>query len=330
MATELPSWNWAGSGDTAEVDGETFRFRVLGLDTDHELVVLKTAEIGHDYEQLIRRERPDRIVELGMKDGGSAALLAVAARPEVLVGIDLGPVPERLTDLVRRRGLDGRVYAHGGVDQADRAAVLAAMEPFGDAAIDLVIDDASHLLGPTVASIEALLPRVRPGGLYLIEDWCGDYLQACMTAEAIGGSGGDRSDLPERIERIRRTIEVLNSPGATLPPELVAALGVEHERNQREGRTADEGLGAVGLIGAIVTAMFTVDLDLLRTVPGRASRPLSDLATIFALAASREHGPIETLHVTSNWLLVRRGGAPLDPDTFRLADLAPDHFGYLT
>ena len=125
MATELPSLNWAGSGDTAEVDGETFRFRVLGLDTDHELVVLKTAEIGHDYEQLIRRERPDRIVELGMKDGGSAALLAVAARPEVLVGIDLGPVPERLTDLGRRRGLDGRVYAHGGVDQADHLTRLA-------------------------------------------------------------------------------------------------------------------------------------------------------------------------------------------------------------
>ena len=37
--------------------------------------------------------------------------------------------------------------------------------------LDLVIDDASHLYGPTMASFEVLFPRLRPGGLYVIEDW---------------------------------------------------------------------------------------------------------------------------------------------------------------
>jgi hypothetical protein len=39
------------------------------------------------------------------------------------------------------------------------------------APLDLVIDDASHIYGPTKASFQALFPLLRPGGLYLIEDW---------------------------------------------------------------------------------------------------------------------------------------------------------------
>jgi hypothetical protein len=37
--------------------------------------------------------------------------------------------------------------------------------------LDLVVDDASHLVGPTRASLNTLLPRLRPGGFYIIEDW---------------------------------------------------------------------------------------------------------------------------------------------------------------
>lgn len=34
-----------------------------------------------------------------------------------------------------------------------------------------MIDDASHLYRQTRASFEALFPLLRPGGLYIIEDW---------------------------------------------------------------------------------------------------------------------------------------------------------------
>jgi hypothetical protein len=37
--------------------------------------------------------------------------------------------------------------------------------------LDLVVDDASHLVGPTRASFNTLFPRLRPGGFYIIEDW---------------------------------------------------------------------------------------------------------------------------------------------------------------
>jgi hypothetical protein len=35
-----------------------------------------------------------------------------------------------------------------------------------------VVDDASHRAGPTRASFNVLFPRLRPGGVYIIEDWC--------------------------------------------------------------------------------------------------------------------------------------------------------------
>ena len=48
-------------------------------------------------------------------------------------------------------------------------------EEFDGAPLDLVIDDASHRLEPTRASFDMLFPRLRPGGLYIIEDWNCDH-----------------------------------------------------------------------------------------------------------------------------------------------------------
>ena len=59
-------------------------------------------------------------------------------------------------------------------DQSDVAGLRAMLaEEFADAALDLVIDDASHRLGPTRASFNVLFPRLRPGGRFIIEDWSG-------------------------------------------------------------------------------------------------------------------------------------------------------------
>ena len=50
-------------------------------------------------------------------------------------------------------------------------------------ALDLVIDDASHKYGPTKASFEAVFPLVRPGGLYIIEDWAWAHWSAFQSPD---------------------------------------------------------------------------------------------------------------------------------------------------
>jgi hypothetical protein len=42
---------------------------------------------------------------------------------------------------------------------------------FGGRPLDLVVDDASHLVEPTRTTFNCLFPRLAPGGVYLIEDW---------------------------------------------------------------------------------------------------------------------------------------------------------------
>ena len=64
------------------------------------------------------------------------------------------------------------MHIHTDVDQADRGRLARiADEVFGDAPLDLVVDDCSHLYEATRASFNELFPRLRVGGIYTIEDW---------------------------------------------------------------------------------------------------------------------------------------------------------------
>jgi hypothetical protein len=67
------------------------------------------------------------------------------------------------------------VHAYYGIDQADATALrrIVAGE-FAGAPVDLVIDVASHVLAPTRSSFNVLFPLLRPGGVYVIEDWSVD------------------------------------------------------------------------------------------------------------------------------------------------------------
>ena len=117
---------------------------------------------------------PDaNVVELGIMEGGSIALAALAARLRKVVAVELEPERvDALDTLIARHRLDRRVRPYYGVDQSDRARLGAIVaDEFGDEKLDLVIDDASHHLDPTRTSFETLFPRLRDGGLYLIEDW---------------------------------------------------------------------------------------------------------------------------------------------------------------
>ncbi len=113
------------------------------------------------------------IVDLGIYKGGSCVLYNELFRPAKLVALDLQQEEVApLTQYIRDRGLEARVRPHYGTDQSDRAALERIYaEEFGAERLDLVVDDASHLYEPTLASFNFLFPRVNPGGLYVIEDW---------------------------------------------------------------------------------------------------------------------------------------------------------------
>ena len=195
-----------------EVDGVGFE---LGVDPSPPLVaehfrILKPRWMVEKTLRLVARDRPRNIVELGIYDGGSAALLALAARPRRLVAVDLAadapPLDRWLAAPATPATARAAIRPFYGVDQADKARLRAILDAeFGDAPLDLAIDDASHLLLPTVASFEVVFPRLRPGAVFIVEDWA--------TVHDI-----------ERILLARPELLELNADGAVDPPTPLTRL----------------------------------------------------------------------------------------------------------
>lgn len=166
-------WN----GNRVTVNGVTFQYALFSdAQSDHErFIIWKTPAMIDRLVNLLDRVRPDRILELGVAQGGSAALMNELAHPARLVTLDrrgLDEAPKALFDYISDRDLGDVLRPVYGVNQADAPALSAVLDgEFGDQMIDLVIDDASHQLAETRASFNVVFPRVRPGGLYMIEDW---------------------------------------------------------------------------------------------------------------------------------------------------------------
>jgi predicted O-methyltransferase YrrM len=117
--------------------------------------------------------RAERILELGIFDGGSVAFWAEALDPQMLVAVDLATRgdSEYFRAYLTARKHRGTVATHWGVNQADQERLRAIVQRDFDGPLDLVIDDASHQYSQTKASFEACFPLIRPGGFYIIEDW---------------------------------------------------------------------------------------------------------------------------------------------------------------
>lgn len=235
------------------------------------------------------------IVELGISQGGSTALTSILTDPRKLVAMELSPEPvEPLEAFLVQTGRDATCRTFYGVDQSDRYRLTEILDAeFGDEPIDLVIDDASHLLEPTVASFEVLFPRLRPGGLFVIEDWNWQHLQARAFQAAIDTPGSAM-----QVEFQRRLRAALADESS--PEHEVFVDWMEHQETGAE-RTTSPGMGGKGLLTMLVIQLL--------------------------LARAWSHDAVSRLDVLDLWVVVHRGPADLDPATFRVEDITHDHFG---
>jgi predicted O-methyltransferase YrrM len=277
MFARLQKW---GSGplfaahedDLVTIDGVQFLTGYEEASTSERFTLVKVPDHRTAFLDLLTEFHGGRIVELGIAEGGSTALIAITAAPAALLAVDIEPVPQpALEELIARRDLGRSVHTRYGLDQADREGLdRAVTEAIGDEPLDLVLDDASHELDPTRTSFEVLFPRLRHGGLYAIEDWSSDHgFKEAMIEHFRNASDEDRAAL-------RRSLQ--ESGGQPAAP---------------------------------------------------TRRPLLDLAVELVLArALMGEGAIAEVIASRWWLMVRRGTEPLD-QTFRLGDVAHDHFGYL-
>jgi len=122
-------------------------------------------ESGYWERYLARFEgfEPASILELGVLDGASLTLWEERFPQARVVGFDrelVTPPPDtRWTAFACDQGdtvmLDALSRIHGGWD--------------------LIVDDAAHEGALSLASFTTLWPHLRPGGWYIVEDWCTGY-----------------------------------------------------------------------------------------------------------------------------------------------------------
>jgi hypothetical protein len=110
------------------------------------------------YQHLFEsfRHRPIRLLELGVGQGASLRLWRTWFPQAHITGLDRSPpdLPDLDCDIVR-------------FSQTDRAAMEAT---WSDETFDVIIDDASHHVEVQLLSLCWLWPKLKSGGLYVIED----------------------------------------------------------------------------------------------------------------------------------------------------------------
>jgi len=112
---------------------------------------------GSFYDLLFERIKPKRMLEIGVLGGASLRAWRHAGVPFVL-GVDHDSAWQS-------RKNEGVMFGHM---PDDAAAVLAACRKHG--ALDLIVDDGSHAYDDYTQTASVLLPGLREGGVYVIED----------------------------------------------------------------------------------------------------------------------------------------------------------------
>jgi len=134
--------------------------------------IVKTKKFFGSYLDL-PLPKAANILELGIFQGGSLAFMERLFEPSRIVGIDLAATPVAALELFKEG--HPAVATYYGVSQDDETKVCDIIRRELGGAIDLVVDDASHLYEQTRKSFEIVFPFVKPGGLYVIEDWAWSF-----------------------------------------------------------------------------------------------------------------------------------------------------------
>lgn len=159
------------------MDGVEFHVIPLGLgnpkSTPERFIFQKSLWVVERYEQLIEQLKPKSIFELGIWCGGSAVFFQRLAKANKLVTLDITETRvEALDQYIEANHLQQTLKPFYGVDQGDVPRLRQIVrDEFEDGLLDLVIDDASHFVDETRNSFNALFPFVKPGGVFVIEDW---------------------------------------------------------------------------------------------------------------------------------------------------------------
>lgn len=152
---------------------------------------------GPFYDELLtsRRDKILSVLEVGIEWGGSLKAWREWLLPECTVyGMDHWANPGPIPGVIQLR--------------CDSTNLPAVNDVLGGLAFDLIVDDGCHWLTEQRTTFANLWGRVRPNGLYVIEDL--QSVEAMDVFCELGGEVFDRRDVKHRGDDI---LAVFHKPG---------------------------------------------------------------------------------------------------------------------
>jgi cephalosporin hydroxylase len=131
---------------------------------------------GPVYQKLLEpvRDTVTGVLEIGVADGASLRAWRDFFPKAFIIGMDKHS---------SRRVSEERITTVTG-DQSDHVLLDTMADRYQP--VDLIVDDGSHKLAHQIISVTCLLPLVKPGGFYIIED-VQDIDASFEPFEAMGG-----------------------------------------------------------------------------------------------------------------------------------------------
>jgi predicted O-methyltransferase YrrM len=154
--------------------------------------------------------RPGAVCEIGAASGGTLCALAHAARPSIIISIDIDFTHARVQALPRLGRSDQTITCIAGDSHAEavRARVAAILH---GRPLDLLFIDGDHSYAGVSADFEAYCRLVRPGGLIGFHDIVPDFRTRFGTPTS-ADSGGVPAFWGEIKRRFPDTEEIVASP----------------------------------------------------------------------------------------------------------------------
>lgn len=165
------------------------------------------------YDRLLShvRERPLRMLEIGLYNGGSFRMWRDYFPNAELHGIDIDP----RTLAYEHEVPNSKVRL---IDQSDPRQLDALISGLGGN-YDFILDDGGHTMEQQIVSFEVLWPHVVPGGVYAIEDLGTSYF--------VDYGGRDLYEPDTALDYTKRLVDAVNRehmrPPGSVQPAVPAA-----------------------------------------------------------------------------------------------------------
>jgi hypothetical protein len=110
---------------------------------------------------------PKTILEIGTYEGHSTKIISKAFEKSTILTLDF--------DIKNIDFEDYKNIIYKKADQTKKDQLIPLIKEYFPKGIDLVIDDASHICYYSKLTFDIVVPFLKPGGAYFIEDWGTGY-----------------------------------------------------------------------------------------------------------------------------------------------------------